>query len=1176
VSVNIRQAHKVASAFNRKVVQMRKTVSMQNLVKVSRSILSRCVVRKSYYLADENMAKIKEFMLFPSGLRLIRSVFEGFKNNSQKRVQLMWGTYGIGKSHLALILANLMGKDHDDKATRKIISRIRDLDMSTYKLIKETKALTGKILVTFPETLAGGDSRFRSPLLMSLNGALYQESLDYLPRTEGSLVEIVSDTMEFLRNNTSCRGMVIIFDDFDRFLSLFEENPSHHEIQVFQEFRDFCHKSQFPVSFLGICSKSPAVYFRDDVLKAASLFDDIHYLNLFSRDATLEEFIGTRILEHPETEDRDDLYKHEDYDLLEKTLIDMNLYKRLSTRELRENVLMKTYPLHPVTLYCLPRICERLSTPEKNISTFFNDASPGGLKYFIENIATVQPSGRLSLYTPDYLYSYFEKNFKDSPLFSPYVESAEKSYIRVSEISNSRRILRLISTLQIIQSVDLPLTEKNIIAAIHMGEKDTKQLQDSLKKMVEKETLVYDEKRDTYEIPVEKAEAIFEEKLAQTKVVLRDSIDPIAYLNEHYRPQRIWAKHYHQRNFSTRCAYGRYVSPPDLKVSAPFIEEANLLYRRGNKYYKGDMLVLYCPLKSSDELPVVQEAMEGEISSHPNIMVAITKKFIDFSEEVLELQSLDILSTQEPAMNEPGSEVEKNYKERMNTQQKSLKSKLRTLMRADNLVWYYEGNTVNDFETTGDVSALSGLFRKLFSKSPLIRYRTLMTMVPKKDVQKYVDEAVQIIIDNKAPIPVPDEPDSESEKIIKACLVDREVMELVNEEASIKWYDVSDNVPESSAFHEMWKKLIETFRPVGAERRRFQIVDLVSEFIKPPYGLGPAVIQVLLAAFFRKFSYGVDIFSNCRMMVATDDPDSLTLRHLNSLTIRGMVSDPEDWVVFTYMCSEAERDFLTRIISVFNEKAVISDSLDLWEASKKAVIEWYSMLPRMTRERNDFPEGYMGKLIETIKDVNLTSDTRLFLKVHLIRAIGFEPDEFSWRYDVDGAIERLKRSREELSKDLGRISAAIYRELSAVFTCKPEADAMGAAIREWLSKVSIMVQNQENLDDDERAFIDCLSSEKTIEEAVLLELPGLAGLGPVSEWECDNSLEYSAWVKRIKLSLENSMMKDFLNIPSRYDLQSEQFERFVDTAMENLGIDRDEKLSILEGALEVLSWQKRC
>jgi len=1154
---------------------MRKTVSMQNLVKVSKSILSRCVVRKSYYLADENMAKIKEFMLFPSGLRLIKSVFEGFKNNSQKRVQLMWGTYGTGKSHLALMLSNLMGRPLDDKGTKKITSKIRDMDMATYKLIKDTRAMAEKIVVAFPETLAGGESRFRSPLLMSLNGALYQESLDYLPKTEGSLVEIVSDTIEFLRSNTACRGMVIVFDDFDRFLSLFDENPDHHEIQVFNEFRDFCHNSQFPVFFLGICSKSPAVYFRNDVSKAASLFDDIHYLSLFSKDATLEEFIGTRILEHPDTEDREDLYKHEDYDLLEKILIDMNLYKRLSPRELRENVLMKTYPLHPVTLYCLPRICERLSTPDRNITTFFNDASPGGLKYFIENIATVQPSGRLSLYTPDYLYSYFEKNIKENPLFSPYVESAEKSYIRVGEISNSRRILRLITTLQIIQSVDLPLTEKNIIAAIHMGDKEAKQLQDSLKKMVEKETLAYDEKRDTYEIPVEKAKTLFEEKLSQMKDTIKESIDPTAYLNEHYRPHRIWARHYHQRNFSTRCAYGRYVAPPDLKVSKPYIEEADRIYRLGMSYYKGDMLVLYCPLKSSDELPVVQEAMEGDISSHTNILVAIAKKFVDFSDEVLELQSLNILSTQEPAMNEPGSEVEKSYRERLNTTQKSLKSKLKTFLKAENLVWYYEGNTVEGFDTTGDVSALSGIFRKLFSKSPLIRYRTLMAMVLKKGVQKYVDEAVQILLTNKAPIPVSDDPDSESEKIIKACLVDREVMELVNEENSIKWYDVSDELPQSSAFHEIWKKLQESFRPQGSERKQLQISDLINEFIKPPYGLGLAVAEVLLAAFLRKFSYGLDIFSNYRLMRSTGDSDSLTLRHLNSDTIRNMVNDPDDWVMFAYMCSEPEREFLTRIIKVFNEKALLQEDLDLWETSKKAILEWYSMLPRMTRERGDFPEDYMATLVETIKDVNLTSDTRLFLKVHLIRALGFDPDEFSWRYDVDGLIDRLRRSKEGLSRDLERISAAIYRELSSLFGCDPGVEALGIATGEWISRISLMVQNQENLDDDERSFLECLSGDRTIEEAVLLELPGLVGLGPVSEWQCDSSLEYGAWVKRVKLSLENSMMKDFLNIPSRYDLQSEQFEQFVDKAMENLGLATEEKLGVLEGALEVLSWQKR-
>ncbi|MDQ7823148.1 MAG: ATP-binding protein [Candidatus Eremiobacteraeota bacterium] len=1151
---------------------MRKTVNMQSLVKISKTVMSRCVVRKTFYLHDENSAKISEFVLFPSGLKLIKSVFEGFAGNPNKRVHIMWGSSGTGKSHLALMLANILGRDINDPECKFILGKIREQDHSAFSTIRNARNAVKKILVTFPETLSGGESRLRSPLIMSLNGALYQEGLEYLPKAEGSLVQIISDTMEFLRENTDVRGLAIVFDDFDRFLALQDEAPDSHELSAFEEFVDFCRRSEFPLVFLGISTRAPNTYFKDDISKIARLIDDVHYFNLFSRSAKLEDFIGTRVLEHPASIDRDELYQHEDYALLEKMIIEMDLYPGISLKELKEKLLFRTYPLHPLSLFCLPRMGERLSSPDRNISTFFNDTMPGGLRYFIENIATVQPNGRLSLYTIDYLYSYFEKNIKENPLYTVYLETMEKSYPRVGEVPNSRRIMRLITTMQMINSYKLPATEKNILNALHLGDRDIKQIQESLKKMVDRETLVYDDKTGTYDIPVEKKVTLFDKLLKETNEKIKETVKPFAYLNKHYHPRRLLAKQYNQRFFADRSAYGRYVTAEELQDPAPFLREVEAIYRPENRHYRGDVLILYCPLLAQGDLPLFQKALKGELSRNPHIIMALSKKMVNFIDEVNVLQSLNILFMQEQFLNEPASLGEKEGKEKIKSTQNSLKKKLREFLKPDSLKFYWQGQGLEEFDVTGDLNTLSDMMRDLFTKAPILKYRTLLTRSPKAGLQRVIKEAVDILLYNRQPIPVPEDPENESEKILRAALIDKDLLRQVGDNPSEPRFEIDDQISGDSPFYEMWMLLDEHFKPRGNEKREVPLKDVVIALMKPPFGLSPMVLELLLAAYFRKFPYRFDCFSGGHMYLISRSHEDLTLQNISFETVQGMVTDPEEWHVETYISGSEEKEYLEKLIELFGAPAGSGEEGVLWERARDAMMAWYGQIPAMTRSRDSFSNTTALALLELFRDSGSVVNIKELLTGGMLAAMGYDAAKFSWADDLKALLGRIKQAKDEVSVDAESIKAALVRDCAALFGASADSHSLGKELGAWYGKVSAEVKNEEDLGDEASSFLQALSMEKPVEELLFFDAPEMMGIKSMAEWMSDRSPEVAAWMKKMKLSIEKGGAKQE-QVAIDFDEPRSPAE-VLEEISRSLGLSKEDKGAVIEGVLEHIAWGK--
>lgn len=1146
---------------------MRKTVSMQSLVKISKGMLSRCIIRKSYYLPDENIAAIKETVLFPSGLDLVRSVLPGFTKSGHQRIHLLWGGCGVGKSHLCLALANIIGRNRQDEAYRDITGKVRALDSALYKSIEDSRSAMNKVLVTFPEILAGGDSRFRSPLLMSLNGALYQEGLDYLPKTEGTLVEIISDLIDFLSGQTDFRGLAIFFDDFDRFLSQMNENPDHPELKEFREFKEYCRTSEFPIVFVGICSKSPKEYMKTDVTLCRELFDDIHYYNLYSRDATMETLIKLRILEHPESQDSEELYQHEDYAQLETMLQTMGLYQDLSPQLVKERVLWGTYPLHPLTLFCLPRICERLSSPDKCFTTFFNDTSPGGLRYFIENIATVQPSGRLSLYTPDYIYSYFEKNIKEDARLSAYVEAMEKSYVRVGDIPNSRRILRLITTMQIVDSLKLPTTEENIINAIHMGEKENKQIKESLKKMAEKETLHYDENKKIYEIPVEKKIVSFTDLLEDMKSKVGASFDTYSYLNRYFRPRKLVVKHYNHRFFSQRYAYGKYIQAKDLQEPGVFDRELQDNYARGTSYTKGDVLILYCPVRSHDEIAQIQQIIGSGTLQNPQIILAISKKLMELEGEVIELESLQCMKKLESSMNEPGSADEKKSLDLSGALHRSLKEKLEAFDKAENLKWYWQGHDLKESDMTGDMEGISKILREVFHKAPLLKYRTLFTMTPRKGLRKAVKDAVETLLKNRLPISLPDYTENESEKIIKACLVDKEILEQVGEDSYGKKFEVAATVRPSSPFYDLWCACGEELKPGEQERKRVLPTSFVRRFIGPPYGFSFLVIQLVAAAFLRKIHYAIEFRCGVRHMQGEDESNLRTMP-LGYETIEAICRDPEDWVIYTYQSTEFDSEALQRIREIFTPKAACGTSPS--DELKSSILEWFRFVPLSTRQKN-FSEKHIKNLAGLLQDPDKTSNTRSFLQTYLLEALEFSEQDFSWKNDIDSLVGKLKNARDELSQEELQYKSHLYPELSRLFEVGQDRESLEKAVPGWHRAVSMQIRNREELPPDESAFLEAYREGLTLDELCFYVIPEATGIPSVNEWLNDRTSEVLSWIRKAKLSLQFRNLEGFGGAPSDVESEKQDLDKFVDVLANNLGLSQREKAELIEGCLEKLA-----
>ncbi len=371
------------------------------------------------------------------------------KNINSGQCAFTWtGSYGVGKSSLALLLNAFMSLDSD--------------------LIKVAKQQVGDKVY----------NDIRSVLLPNNKGRAF---IPVVGRPENPVTVIIDAIRKFCKgtkivtqdsqsicdaiNRISKRndGVVLVIDEMGKFLDSAIRNNG--DIHIFQQLAELANRSNGKIIIVGILHQSFNAYGRSLNSNTRNEWNKIQgrFIDLAINVAGEEQIaLITKAINAPKTPTS---YTHTSK-YISKLIADN---KQGVQSHIHAN-LSQTFPLHPITTCLLgPLSKRRFGQNQRSIFAFLTSAETGGFKEFIQ---TTEYNTEF-LYTPDKLYDYIRFNLEPSIMTSA---DASRWAMGLESLNRCEKQGGDIYHVQVLKTI--------ILLDMFMGQSGLKAHMDSLKTVV--------------------------------------------------------------------------------------------------------------------------------------------------------------------------------------------------------------------------------------------------------------------------------------------------------------------------------------------------------------------------------------------------------------------------------------------------------------------------------------------------------------------------------------------------------------------------------------------------------------------------------------------------------------------------------------------------------------------
>lgn len=475
-------------------LERRATVELADIVRLESGF-----VRAVNIADNDRLDELPRLKVTPNIVRALAQI-TGAIDGSKDRAWAIVGPYGAGKSTFGLLVAGLLSQKRTSGWVRTAIEDLQRADPalgSRLDAILDSPPCVPVLLQGGPQSLglslgdrlAEVNEAFGSALLdpADLNSIQERGSRMTGPHELAHLVQrAVSNSRK-----AGYAGIVILIDEFGRFLDQVTNGSARANLAIAQELAE-----------LGTRTKRGELHL---FVLLHQNFED-YALGVGSQERTEWSKIQGRFRQIALLEDPDNLYElmarciH-----LERRGIDLAELAMSSAWELVKDIapfgrsqrewssrLSRLFPLHPLSVYCLPRLSSLIGQNERTIFSFLMSDEPHSLRAFLW-----RPSqGReLSLLGLDWLCDYFLLNQVNS--FVPMRlrrRLAQVTYALEQVASGDElasRIIKVIGILEIVQAPEIPPSEGVLAAALNVtGEKQWARFRRALKALVDEHVLV--------------------------------------------------------------------------------------------------------------------------------------------------------------------------------------------------------------------------------------------------------------------------------------------------------------------------------------------------------------------------------------------------------------------------------------------------------------------------------------------------------------------------------------------------------------------------------------------------------------------------------------------------------------------------------------------------------------
>ena len=973
---------------------------------------------------------------------------------------------------------------------------------------------------------------------------------------KGNLIEILKDMLSNPKFKEKYAGLIVIFDEFSYTLK-----DRRISLQICQSFAQLCAqgwrqagKSTAPLVFLSTGHRPIKDYSRpEDRADFDVVADRVEEVGLTPEG--MEKIIGAIVVPNRKSE----IWTNEvnpNADIF-NTLIPeckrMGIFDWLDATTLREEILEKIYPMHPMATHCLLKLASEVGSNNRTVFTFFSGefiAEDQSYPFYVNTTDVLDDQNCLNLYTTDLLFTYFKDNLtstnrelKESTrrILMDY-EATIRELNKVAksiDLEGDKAAERILKVMLIYEIVGIKNDRDNITFALYpKSPRERGLVKLTIEKLQKAKVLYYNRISDAYEFRRSETQD-FDNRIENYKrdpanypVNIAQAVEVAVPFSRH--EIYLEAKGYNAAYNEDKRLKRKLVTPADLDrteyINGEKVHFLTSLKRQleaprsWKESFEGWVLYVLC--EKPEDIARARKIAAKNTSNR--IIVVVPKTAANWTDLLLEFNSVKSIQDS------------KEY-ETFSTQDKSrltelvsgaigrlAQSKSETI-EGRNSTWYGEQGKIllDKIANPSDAAdkALETLYRKRtclkhidFNLSHSAKYQPNKNIALKDAVNKILSAKWDIAVDSSY------SNDKGEMRYLKNTLAAQGVLRQTRKpEGPIYRYQVE---ADPSRFSSVFPALADMVNQIKIkETAKIRVTkDIVKKYTNPPYGLGPISLSIFLSIVLKMYGDSV------RLKKEETEIGDIKIKDFDVIYSLLKGDYPNAVLVYRKISSD-ERAFLSRLFDMFSSESPQKiGERSVFEAYD-SIKMWWDSLP--TISKSSIYEAKLSSSIPKFLEIfNKMSETvpHDFVFGKLQTIYDYDEDELITEQKATDILEKLGSDKKCIDEGFDYIKSGIQKGVKDIFSVEGNTlDDLRQGIQKWFNSLD---SNQRDLGgtwhtDESKTLIKRLGQVLDITDTLLVSIPEDPGFGlrAVKDWTTDKSQDYLRKMKLGKEEVENNRIK---------------------------------------------------
>jgi len=901
------------------------------------------------------------------------------------------------------------------------------------------------------------------------------------------------------------QGIVVIWDEYGEYLKG-TAGRGGERLQS-QFFAQFCNSREpYQCHFIVIAHLALRDYFPspieyEDYIKQSGRFKE-STLTTSNAEELIARAITQLYTDNPEA--WEEVSKAGNWTELVQVVADLDLYPMNRPEEsewVRQRVVDGCFPLHPLAVYCLPRLSEEVAQRNRTTFGFLND-----LAAFLDGPAYTD-AGRLNTYAVDRLFDYFSEQIKQHKIHRRVFRAATAGQQQARN-EQQVRILKAIGIFEILKDKKLKATADTLFSALYVPKVQRSTFDGDLEALVAAEVL----RKTTYtgEYKFRGGEdydytADFEREREQT---LRLLTNPIQTLNRECPAPDVQAGGLKPDDYNRQFSMDRRLKAQFIGVDALEGTSEFQLAKEIEQSPYHDGICLY--VIASNEEEIRRAKTRAETIEDAQIAIGIPQSPRPVVDALIDLKTATSLRQQEP-YGKYGTDAYEEAKEQQERRKEAFGTVWRNLLMPDNLTWHVGGKVEGVSGERGAEDLASRMMFAVFPDTPKIAQERIAYKW-KGTRKSHIVEVLDALMDFHTPIKLKASgagAPSSRDILTQASLQATGLLQYRRNAGMYDDYEIKAPSVDASA-HKVWTKMNEI---MTTEIPKDKLVKTVTALRKPPFGMSENAIMVLLGAYMRYNHRDLTFSTNGTVIPA-----------LTGQMVYEMTQNPGAYTITYRKLQPQEIRYLKIVFRLTTQTAEIPDQPTIYETAR-SLRGWYNQLPMVARSGQDV-SAEARSVLEVLADLSeedvLELGTKSKSEVGLgdsavgdesplfnliAEAVGFGDSEVSqWDNTTLDAFEKVFGDViAELQGYCEAFAKRILTKLRQILNASGNTDQdLADGVRDWFNGLSQECQMFSHVG-DAQVLMAQAQSDALVRERFLVKLPVGFGLGRYSDWPDPNA-----------------------------------------------------------------------